>query len=349
MRGRVDRLAPARLALALALTGCLALTLAQSVSYTVQVVALSDREAALGIQTDLLRQGFPAYVVRSASEQGDVFRVRVGAFADRAATLLYAAGMPAVAGGQPVPALAEGIPSGVTPLAPALLLQVPTPEGAGVYAWQGGLVLRLPADTGPAEYVIVDGLSVQRHRAYLLGERDGARLWVRETLLWPPTWQEESEAVREGFRTSLLGLLSERLGESFEAVEAAAFVPAEGAAPRVVVVEVEAPSEPDGVSLLGLGLPGAGMGEHGPLEYLGLDAADLPEPPEETSLDQLLAEPPDAVEAEGYVAVADEPYSVLQVGQRSWRAVAGTPLWTDGQHLLASLGGDLLVYGFVAR
>ena len=94
MRGRVDRLAPFKLALALALAGHLTLASAQSIAYTVQVVALSDQEAALGIQTDLLREGFPAYVVRSTSDQGDVFRVRVGAFADRASTLLYASGMP---------------------------------------------------------------------------------------------------------------------------------------------------------------------------------------------------------------------------------------------------------------
>lgn len=349
MRGRVDRLAPFKLALALALAGHLTLAAAQSIAYTVQVVALSDQEAALGIQTDLLREGFPAYVVRSTSDQGDVFRVRVGAFADRASTLLYASGMPMIGGGQPVPALAEGIPAGITPLAPALLLQRPVPRDASVYPWQGGMVLRIPSDGGPAEYVIVDGLRVETHSAYLLGQVDGARLWVRETLLWPPSWQEESDSVREGFRTSLIGLLSERLGVPVEAVEAAAFRPAEDAAPRVVVVELEAPAEPDGVRLLGLGLPEAGMGEYGPLEYLGLEQGELPAPPQATELAVLLESPPESVEAEEYVAVADDSYSLLQAGASTWRAVAGTPLWTDGSHLLATLDGDLLVYGFAAR
>ena len=88
---------------------------AQQASYTIQVVALSDRDSATDIMGDLLRQGFPAYVVRSTSSAGDVFRVRVGAFANRPAALLYAEAMPLVAGGQPVPALAEGIPEGHTP------------------------------------------------------------------------------------------------------------------------------------------------------------------------------------------------------------------------------------------
>lgn len=349
MRGRVDRLAPARLPLALALLGCLTLASAQSIAYTVQVVALSDRAAALGIQTDLLREGFPAYVVRSTSPQGDVFRVRVGAFGDRASTLLYAAGMPMIGGGQPVPALAEGIPAGITPLAPSLLLQQDLSEDADVYAWQDGMVLRFPAEQGPARYVIVDGLGVETHDAYLLAQVDGARLWVRETLLWPPTWREETDAVRDGFRTSLIGLLSERLGVSVEAVERVQFQPAEDAAPRIVVVELEAPEEPDGVRLLGLGLPESGMGEYGPLEYVGMEATDLPTPPESTTLEELLEASPASVEAESYVAVADDGYSLLQASNRTWRAVAGTPLWTDGSHLLATLGDDLIVYGFVAR
>ncbi len=223
------------------------------------------------------------------------------------------------------------------------------PDGATIQEWQGGLALRIPAREGPAEYVLIGGLDVERHSAYQLGEVDGARLWVRETLLWPPTWQEESEAVRDGFMTSLIGLLAERLGIAPEAVEAAAFRPTEDAAPRVIVVELEAPAEPDGVKLLGLGLPESGMGEYGPLEYLGIAADELPSPPPATPLGELMETPPEAVEAEGFVAAADDSYSLLQAGGRTWRAVAGVPLWTDGEHLLASLGGDLLIYGFVPR
>lgn len=323
---------------------------AQSIAYTVQVVALSDREAALSVQTDLLRQGYPAYVVRSTSAQGDVFRVRVGAFANRAAALLYAEAMPAVAGGQPVPALAEGIPPGITPLAPSLLLEVAAPDDAVVYPWEDGLALRLPDEEGPAEYVLVSGAAVERFDAYLLGEREGARLWVRETLLFPPTWREEPEAVNEGFRASLLRLLAERLGVDVTAVEAAEYRPSPAAAPRLIVVEQEAPQEPDGVRLLGLGLPAAGMGEFGPLEYLGTAPEDLPAPPEgAVRVGDLRAAPPASVEGEGFVAVADEAFSLLEASGSRWRAVLGTPLWTDGEHLVASAGDTVLVYGFVPR
>ncbi len=324
--------------------------LAQSIAYTVQVVALSDREAALLVQTDLLRQGFPAYVVRSTSAQGDVFRVRVGAFANRQAALLYAEAMPPVSGGQPVPALAEGIPPGITPLAPSLLLELAGADDALVYPWEEGLALRVPAVDGPPEYVLVSGMQVERHRAYLLGSRDGARLWVRETLLYPPTWRDETEAVNEGFRASLITLLAERLGVGVAEVEAAEYRPSPEAAPRLVVVELEAPEEPDGVRLLGLGLPEAGMGEHGPLAYLGVEADDLPLPPEgAATVGELRASPPEAVEGEAFVAVADDAFTRLEASGATWRAVLGTPLWSDGQHLVATHGARLFVYGFVAR
>jgi cell division septation protein DedD len=54
------------------------------IAFTVQVIAVSDQTTAIDISRGLLRDGFPAYVVRSTGGQGDVYRVRVGAFANRA-------------------------------------------------------------------------------------------------------------------------------------------------------------------------------------------------------------------------------------------------------------------------
>lgn len=348
---------------------CLAaagLTHAQSVSYTVQVVALSDSGAALGIQTDLIRDGFPAYVVRSASAQGDaqgdVFRVRVGAFANRAAALLYASGMPKVAGAEPVPALAESIPLGIMPLAPQVLLDEPVAGRIVTVGTLGEqLVLRLqalpladqagsaPPVFAPAEYVIIDGATVERQRAWRFGAVDGAQLWVRDTLLWPPTWRDETEEVREGFRASLLRLLAERLDVDVADVEAATYRPEPQGAPRLIVVELEAPEQPDGVLLLGLGLPAAGFDAVGPLEYLGTSREELPPLISTVSVDELLAEPAEVVEAEAFTASSDGAYIRLQAGGSSWRAGLGTPLWTDGRRLMAVIADRLLVYGFVQR
>ncbi len=135
---------------------------ATAISYTVQVIAVSDQDTAISISRDLLRDGYPAYVVRSTGAPGDVFRVRVGAFANRAAALRYADSMPEVGGSKPVPALAEAIPEGIMPLAPRLVWQAEwAGEDARVLPWPGGVALRLqPGDPlRQARYVVVqDGV-----------------------------------------------------------------------------------------------------------------------------------------------------------------------------------------------
>src|SRR5690606_15758267 len=186
----------------------------------------------------LIRDGFPAYVVRSASAQGDaqgdVFRVRVGAFANRAAALLYASGMPKVAGAEPVPALAESIPLGIMPLAPQVLLDEPVAGRIVTVGTLGEqLVLRLQAlpladqsGSAPPAFAeaadgMVDGATVERPRARGFAAVDGAHQWLRATRLWPPTGRDEPEEVREGFRAALLRVLAERLGVEVADVAAA--------------------------------------------------------------------------------------------------------------------------------
>ena len=356
---------------------------AQSVSYTVQVVALSDQEAALDVQSDLIRDGFPAYVVGSRSEQGDVFRVRVGAFANRAAALLYASGMPQVGGVQPVPALAESIPAGIMPLAPMVLLDESlVGREVAVGTFDDQMIIRLrsvhgsgaegstardPTATTPdgaeavapssaaawaaqqPEFVIVQGSVVLRRRAWRFGEVDGAHLWVRDTLLWPATWQDETDEVRAGFRASLLRLLAERLGVEVADVEAASYQPDADGPPLLIVVELAAPDQPDGVRLLGLGLPAGGFDAHGPLEYLGITREELPPLLVDVTVDELLAEPQVIIEGEGFTATSDDGFIRLTAGTLSWRAGLGTPLWSGGQRLLAVVDDRVLVYGFVER
>lgn len=132
------------------LTLCTALAFgvagAQALGYTVQVIAVSDQTNALDLSRGLLREGFPAYVVRSTGSQGDVYRVRVGAFANRAAAARYAAAMPDVAGARPVPALAEAIPGGIMPLAPRVVwFEAAAGADLRVLPWPGGVALRRQA------------------------------------------------------------------------------------------------------------------------------------------------------------------------------------------------------------
>jgi len=153
------------LGVALAVVGAPALAIA----FTVQVIAVSDQASALDISRTLLRDGFPAYVVRSTGSQGDVYRVRVGAFANRAAAARYAAAMPEVAGARPVPALAEAIPAGIMPLAPRVLWDGPV-AGADlrVVPWPDGLALRRQAfdPLRQASYALVQGAEVRTVQAW---------------------------------------------------------------------------------------------------------------------------------------------------------------------------------------
>ena len=144
---------------------------AQAIAFTVQVIAVSDQTAALDISRGLLRDGFPAYVVRSTGGQGDVYRVRVGAFANRAAAVRYAATMPDVAGARPVPALAEAIPGGIMPLAPRVLWEGPI-AGADLrlLPWPEGIALRRQVldPLRQATYTLVQGAEVRTVEAWLL-------------------------------------------------------------------------------------------------------------------------------------------------------------------------------------
>ncbi len=306
---------------------------AQSISYTVQVVALSDRDAALTVVSDLLRQGYPAYVVRSTSAQGDVFRVRVGAYANRGAAVLYAAAMPAVAGGQPVPALAEAIPPGITPLAPRLLVQeAPTGAEVRLLPLPDGLAVRIQrrAPLAEAEYLLVSGGTVERVRAWQWSVSDtGERVRVRTMMLWPDTWQSDSAEVRDGFRASLVALVAERLGVTVEEVAAAEFQTALDEVPRLIVVERVVPGAADGPELLGIGLPASGLTPAGPVAYLGLDPATLPVLQDGVRVDLASGTidgrwgdevvhrdgaSTDVVVGDGWSAVADGPFVRLTLG-----------------------------------
>jgi hypothetical protein len=60
---------------------------------------------------------------------------------------------------------------------------------------------------------------------------------------------------------------------------------------------------------------------------------------------------PSEVIGSGWRAVADENFLRLEIlnGEHTWRAAAGSPIWTDGRLLLAILANRLLVYDFLQR
>ena len=118
---------------------------AQTISYTVQVAALSDQASAEGLRRTLSRAGYPAYLVGVPGSAGTVYRLRVGAFADRDGAQAFAAAMRGVGGTVPVPALAEGIPPDLIPLEPRVVARYRVSETGRleVVPWGDAAALRV--------------------------------------------------------------------------------------------------------------------------------------------------------------------------------------------------------------
>jgi hypothetical protein len=453
-------------ALAAALVLALAAGWAGAISYTVQVIAVSDQESAIGIYRELAREGYPAYVVRTTGEAGDVYRVRVGAFANRAAALRYAEGMPAIGGSRPVPALAEAIPQGIMPLAPRLLWQHEW-EGADVRVvpWPVGVALRVQSldPLRQAQYVVFQAGEERRFEAWAVvplsfvpdvgdddalagiplvdltvppaaagetvapggeppaaaegtvapggeppsaaeetvtpaadeaddapraddadeaddadaegGEEEreteataaahelapfvlapdsddpeaGLAL-LRDRPLWPPTWQDDAETVRETFRASLVTLVARDVGVTPAEVEALAYLPGGDLPPALIVLDVTDRSGRDVGAVVALGDPNADLRTTGPALVLpaGEDWS-LPAWPSTRLIPDALA-PQSGFEGAAWTAVGDGGFVRLTLDDgATWRAGFGMPIWSDGRYLMAWDGRLLLLYEFEAR
>ncbi len=210
---RTGRRAPVSLRRAVLALCVLLAAWGQAMSYTVQVVAVSSQERALSLVADLSRQGYPAYLLTVPTPQGLVYRIRVGAFANREAAARYAAALPALGDSRPTPALAENVPAGLSPLAPALLGAYPLDTvGLQVLPWRGGVALRVqPRDAvQQATYTLLDGTatppSFSAWRA--APQDDGTVVRVYNFPLWPDDRPTLSAPERESYRQTVLGNLA---------------------------------------------------------------------------------------------------------------------------------------------
>ncbi len=324
----------------------------QAISYTVQVVAVSDQNQAFSLIRELGLEGFPAYAARATTQQGDVVRVRVGGFANRAAAVLYADAMPdyPALGGRPLPALAENIPFGVMPLEPRLLLDTGTPE-ATLLAWGQGIAVRLEDGGSPDTYWLMSDGNTVAFRAWAAWpDGDGLVLRLRDLPLWPASWYDDPEEVRQQQLELQLGFIAERLNLDAELLESAVRE-REDEPPVVVVYERFNPwLSLDVGQLLAIAVPAEAAPESAWAGDLHGNETGLPG---EELLLHVDAETEDqfALEGDGWTITFDDPYMVQSVptATRSWRAAVGTPLWTDGTYVLARFADTLLVYDFVRR
>ena|GEM_PF-1459423 len=191
------------------------------VPYTVQIAALSDAESAIGLSGQLLRDGFPGYVVRAEGAAGAVYRVRVAAFGDRSSADRYATTMGDQYGGAPQPALAEAIPAGILPLAPRLVARMEDGSVAELVSWGDGLALYVADPNGPGTYAL---LSVDESFTawWAAPTEDGGRDEIVQYSLDGEGAAQDDAAVRDALFRQRLRLVAEASGLDAAEVEAGA-------------------------------------------------------------------------------------------------------------------------------
>ena len=342
-----------------------------AISYTVQVAALSDEDGALALQQSLRQEGYPAYLVSVPSESGTIFRLRVGAFADRAAAQVYAQAMRGVGGTTPTPALAEGIPTELFPLEPALLSRysaAPEMTDLTVVSWGSGAALRAQGrfEDQPfvAEYrVLRDGLDTVPFTAWRAQPQGETIFRVSNLSLWPDE-TSPSEGEREAYREARLEEVARSLELTPEQVRAFLFLEPGRGAPYLVLAErfdlsalanaeiISGGSSSGGSTTGGsaseryraLGNPAQRLAPAGP-SLTWFDRAppegfptDLSEPLFDLQMrfvnGELQKEDSHTLGGDGWTASPQGEYTQISVGDRTWRAVVGYPLWAAGNYLL---------------
>ena len=357
----------------LLLVPAISFTLAQGLTYTVQVAALSDQSAAQALQRELLAEGYPVYLVGVPTEGGRVYRLRVGAFGDRGAALAYANAMRRAGRGAPVPALAEDVPAGLIPLEPTLLESYPYLPGITrltVVPWGEAYALRFQGtfegEPLEAEYRILQPRATpfRAWRAAPFGGEGGLER-VYTFPLWPPDWETLSALQRDAYQQGVLGTLAGAYGLDVRALtDYRSFEPGSGL-PYLVRAERRNLSTGEGEYYPALGVSQTESSLAGPpLRWFGREEPEgflrgLPEAVFDASL--VLGEasggvtlpPPDSRKLSGtdWTASPDDAYVRLRLEPtgRNWRAVAGYPLWAQDDFLLVYDDEQIQLYRFTER
>lgn len=348
---------------------------AQGISYTVQVAALSEQGSAEALRRTLREAGYPAYLVSVPGEAQTVYRLRVGAFADREAAQTYAAAMRGVGGTVPVPALAEGIPPDLIPLEPSFVARYPfftDRTRLEVVPWGDAAALRVQgffeAEPLQATYrVLQDALAAAPFSAWRAApapnDPSGAatrQTAVAERVTNLPLFAEgEVVTLPDGGLTETgqarLAEAAEALGLTPEQVQPYIFYEPGRGAPFLVVAERFDPVTRTGGRYPALGNPGTGrLAPPGPsLTWFGRSA---PEAFPDTLTEPLFAlsslvqggrvVPPAGVRVagQGWEARRDGQFTALTVGDRSWRALVGQPLWAGNDFLLVYAAQEVVLY-----
>lgn len=335
------------------------------IAYTVQVAALSDSEAAIEQSGALLREGFPAYVVRAEGEAGAVFRIRVGAFGDRRSADRYAAGMGERAGGTPRPALAEAIPAGILPLAPTSVMRLSHGARAVLLPWgEEGFAVRVGPADAEAEYRPLE--SGRSFVALWAERRDEGRAELVRVPLDGEAELGDPEEVREALFRQRLRLIADRSELPLDGLRAA--VRGEPGERYLLAWRTLAPE----VRERGVLRPDAPPSSRSDEDWLG-EVPPAPVPPAEVLVPASraaeasaadedggegsgeAADPaspdsePNGVNGDGWYAEAEGRWTVIEARGTSWRALVGTPKGGAGDLLVLEVEGGTELVRLIPR
>ncbi len=348
------------------------------VPYTVQIAALSDAETAIDLSGNLLRDGFPGYVVRAEGAAGSVYRVRVAAFGDRMSAERYAGQIGDRYDGMPQPALAEAIPGGILPLAPTRVARVEANEEAVLLSWGDDVALRVGPEEGPGRYVLVsDGTSFEA--LWAAPEGDGRIEVIRFALDGGQGSAEDDPAVRDALFRQRVVLLTDANDLDADAVVADAVRGAPGERFLVAMRGVAADGSVGAVrgvlrrdASLDQRSPEAWIGAHPSVEVEAVWDLDASRPDGFRLLLEEDAVPADAgvagsegedgtrvgdgasavtgrVDGVAWSASVDGVWVRLRVDGSEWRALVGTPLAGLRALLLVAVDGGFDVVELVPR
>ena len=326
---------------------CFVWSQAQAVSYTVQVAAFSDEVTAKQSWQELVDQGFPAYLISAPTAQGQIYRIRIGTFANREAAALFATSMQGLSGSNPSPALAENIPGEYLFQANLLGAYDLNTTTVQLFPWNGQTALRIQDkdSTEPALYKI-DDLEFSAWRA--TPDDEGWIIRMVSLPLWDLKAPEATQEAREQYRSVVLANIADQLELTPKQVAAFEFnSEGQNQPPYLVLVERWNPETEQTNFLKAIGQEGSEMTAYGPelVRFQGEDV-EIPLPEEDQVFIPDLDMKTQDVTGDDWEATSDDDYIKLktQDPEKEWRVAVGEPIWAQKNLLLARYEEQVLVY-----
>ncbi len=312
-----------------------------------QVAAFSDEATAKDSWQELVDQGFPAYLISAPTAQGQIYRIRIGTFANREAAALFAASMQGLSGSNPSPALAENIPGEYLFQANLLGAYDLNTTIVQLFPWDEETALRIQAKdySGPALYKIGD-LEFLAWRA--TPDDEGWIIRMVSKPLWNPSVPEATKEAKEQYRSVVLANIADQLELTPKQVAAFEFnSKGQNQPPYLVLVERWNPETDQKIFLKAIGQEGSEMTAYGPeLVLFQGEEVNIPLPEEDQVFIPDLDMKPQDVTGEAWEATSDDDYIKLktQDPEKEWRVAVGEPIWAEKNLLLARYEEQVLVY-----